>query len=248
MPLLKETDEKALFENYKKTGSVEDRNKIVERYLYIADILVKKYVNKGVDYDDLYQVASVALILAAERYDLDRGISFPAFATPTVLGEIKRYFRDKAWALKVPRRLKDISVKIPSVQLELEAELGRAPKVSEIAKKLDITEELVLEAMESSRSYSPVSLQQSFDEEEDSSFNLEQFTGMEETGFSRIEDSDFLRSMMEKLSKEEQHFFRLRFLEGLKQSEIAAQLGVSQMTVSRIEKKIKTKFKEDYLK
>ena len=134
-------DNREIFDAYKKSRSIEDRNKIVEKYLYIVNILVRKYLNRGVDYDDLYQVGSMALVLAAERYDPERGVDFPAFAAPTILGEIKRYFRDKGWAIKVPRKMKDLSVKIPSVKQKLEAELQRTPKVSEIAQRLDVTEE-----------------------------------------------------------------------------------------------------------
>ena len=141
-------DNREIFDAYKKSRSIEDRNKIVEKYLYIVNILVRKYLNRGVDYDDLYQVGSMALVLAAERYDPERGVDFPAFAAPTILGEIKRYFRDKGWAIKVPRKMKDLSVKIPSVKQKLEAELQRTPKVSEIAQRLDVTEEDVLQAME----------------------------------------------------------------------------------------------------
>ncbi|MEI3500963.1 MAG: sigma-70 family RNA polymerase sigma factor [Anaerovoracaceae bacterium] len=99
-------DNREIFDAYKKSRSIEDRNKIVEKYLYIVNILVRKYLNRGVDYDDLYQVGSMALVLAAERYDPERGVDFPAFAAPTILGEIKRYFRDKGWAIKVPRKMK----------------------------------------------------------------------------------------------------------------------------------------------
>ena len=141
-------DNREIFDAYKKSRSIEDRNKIVEKYLYIVNILVRKYLNRGVDYDDLYQVGSMALVLAAERYDPERGVDFPAFAAPTILGEIKRYFRDKGWAIKVPRKMKDLSVKIPSVKQKLEAELQRTPKVSEIAQRLDVTEEDVLQAMD----------------------------------------------------------------------------------------------------
>ena len=241
-------DNRELFDAYKKSRSIEDRNKIVEKYLYIVNILVKRYLNRGVDYDDLYQVGSMALVLAADRYDPERGVDFPAFATPTILGEIKRYFRDKGWAIKVPRKMKDLSVKIPSVKQELETELQRTPKVSEIAERLDVTEEDVLQAMESGRAYSAYSLQQSMDEDESDGgeSSLERYTGEEDSSFSTLENADFIKRTMQSFTPEERDFCNMRFVEGKTQQQIAEELGVSQMTVSRIEKKIKQKFKEEY--
>jgi len=242
--------DRELFQRYKETGSIEDRNRIVEKYLYIVNILIKRYLNKGVEYDDLYQVGSMALVLAAERYSPDRGVDFPAFATPTILGEIKRYFRDKGWAMKVPRRIKDLSVKIPKVQQELENELQRTPKVKEIADRLDVSEDLVLEAMESGKAYTAYSLQQTLNEDDGDggeSF-IERYTGEEDSAFSTLENADFLERVMQSFSPEEKKFCNMRFIEGKTQQQIAEELGVSQMTVSRIEKKIKAKFKEEYNK
>ena len=241
--------DRMLFEKYKESGSIEDRNRIVERYLYIVNIRIKRYLNKGVEYDDLYQVGSMALVLAAERYSPDRGVDFPAFATPTILGEIKRYFRDKGWAMKVPRRIKDLSVKIPKVQQELENELQRTPKVSEIAERLDVSEDLVLEAMESGKAYTAYSLQQTMnDDDSDGEAYIERYTGEEDSAFGTLENADFLERTMQSFSPEEKKFCNMRFIEGKTQQQIAEELGVSQMTVSRIEKKIKAKFKEEYNK
>ncbi len=241
--------DRMLFEQYKESGSIEDRNRIVERYLYIVNILIKRYLNKGVEYDDLYQVGSMALVLAAERYSPDRGVDFPAFATPTILGEIKRYFRDKGWAMKVPRRIKDLSVKIPKVQQELENELQRTPKVREIAERLDVSEDLVLEAMESGKAYTAYSLQQTMnDDDSDGEAYIERYTGEEDSAFGTLENADFLERTMQSFSPEEKKFCNMRFIEGKTQQQIAEELGVSQMTVSRIEKKIKAKFKEEYNK
>jgi len=244
-------DDIRVFEEFKRTGNKEFRNQIVEKYLYIVDILVKKYLNKGVEYDDLYQVGSMALVLAAERYDPDSGNGFTAYATPTILGEIKRYFRDKGWAMKVPRRLKDISVKINKVQQELETKLNRAPKVAEIAEALGEDEDTVLEAMESGKAYSAYSLQQSMDEDDKESSGpsfIERYTGEEDSGFNTLENADFLKRTMQAFSPEEKRFCSMRFIEGKTQQQIAEELGVSQMTVSRIEKKIKSRFKEEYTK
>lgn len=241
--------DKDLFVKYKQSKSIEDRNRIVEKYLYIVNILVKRYLNKGVEYDDLYQVGSMALVLAAERYDPDKGVDFPAFATPTILGEIKRYFRDKGWGMKVPRKMKDLSIKIPKIQQELENEFQRTPKISEIAERLGVSEDLILEALESGKAYSPYSLQQTMEESEnDGGAFIEQYTGEEDSNFATFENADFLERIMKTFSPEEKKFCSMRFVEGKTQQQIAQELKVSQMTVSRIEKKIKMKFKEEYLK
>lgn len=239
-----------LFEKYKASGDPEVRNKIVEKYLYLVEILIKKYLNRGVEYDDLYQVGALDLIMAVDRFDPERGISFSAFATPTILGEIKKYFRDKGWAVKVPRRLKDLSVRIPQVKMQLESKLGRTPTASEIADSLGVTAEDVLQAVESSRAYSTYSLQQA-DEDSDSeagtsSFPIEKYTGEEEQGFTTLENADFIEKTMRDFSDEEREFCRMRFVEEMTQQQIAKIMGVSQMTVSRIEKKIRNKFKEEY--
>ena len=134
------------FTEYKKNPTIELRNEIVEDHLYMVDILIRKYLNKGVEYDDLYQVGALALVQAVERFDPDRGFEFSSFATPTILGEIKKYFRDKQWSLKVPRRLKEISSKIQEVKDELYLEYRRAPTVAEMAKATGFTEEQIIEA------------------------------------------------------------------------------------------------------
>ena len=243
-------EDKKLFENFIETGNIDDRNKIVEKYLYLVDILVRRYLNKGIEYDDLYQVGSMALVMAADRYDPSKGVDFPAFATPTILGEIKRYFRDKGWAMKVPRKMKEISVRIPKVQEELESRLQRAPMISEIAEEMKISEEEVLEAMESGRAYTTYSLQQKLEESDSDSAAafLERYTGEEDKSFDTFENADFLRRTLDSFTTEEKRFCNMRFIEGMTQQQIAKALNVSQMTVSRLEKKIKAKFREEYAK
>lgn len=245
-----ETSNKELFEEYRRTKSIELRNKIVEKYLYMVDILVRKYLNKGVEYDDLYQVGSMALVFAVERYDVSKGYEFTSFATPTIIGEIKRYFRDKGWAVKVPRRLKEISAKIPKAKEILHGELLRTPTVSEIAEYLGYTDEEILEAMESGQAYGTYSLNQSFDEDGEDGDNsvLESFTGIEEKGYSSLENADLIKDVLQNFSETEQEIFKRRFFKNETQQDIAAAMGVSQMTISRIEKKLREKFKEAYYK
>jgi len=241
-------ENKILFEEYSRTRSVELRNRLVENYLYMVELLARKYINKGVDYDDLYQVGSMALVFAVERFDPSKGFEFTSFATPTIIGEIKRYFRDKGWAVKVPRRLKEISAQIPKVREEIEQRTGKVPSVAEIADVLGISQELVLEAMESGHSYGAYSLSQTFDDsgEDGDSSVFEKYLGQREAGYDSFELSDMIRSVYNDLTEKEQEIFRLRYMEHKTQQEIADLQGTSQMTISRIEKKLKEKFKAAY--
>lgn len=242
-----EVNNQELFEKYRQDKSIETRNEIVQKYLYVVDILIRKYLNKGVDYDDLYQVGSMALVFAVERFDLSRGFEFSSFATPTIIGEIKRYFRDKGWAMKVPRRLKELGARIPLAKEDLERTLLRSPKVSEIADYLGCSQEEVLEAMESNQAYGTFSLQQGFDENGEGDENtLDKYLGKEEDGYNKLENEELIRSVLEKLSDEEKQVFKMRFMDRIIQQEIAESLGVSQMTISRIEKKIREKFRKEF--
>ena len=240
-----EISNKALFDRYRETRSIELRNEIVEKYLYIVDILIKKYLNKGVDYEDLYQVGSMALVFAVERYDTSKGYEFTSFATPTIIGEIKRYFRDKGWAIKVPRRLKEISAQISPAKEYLYGRLNRIPTVSELAKYLGYTQEEILEAMEGGQAYSTYSLNQTFDEggDEGDGAVLEKYTGREEQGYHSFENAELIKTVMLDLSAKEKDIFKRRFFKNETQQDIAEEMGVSQMTISRLEKKIREKFR-----
>lgn len=240
-----EISNKELFDRYRETKSIELRNQIVEKYLYIVDILIKKYLNKGVDYEDLYQVGSMALVFAVERYDSSKGYEFTSFATPTIIGEIKRYFRDKGWAVKVPRRLKEISAQISPAKEYLFGRLNRIPTVTELAEYLGYSEEEILEAMEGGQAYSTYSLNQTFDEggDEGEGCVLEKYTGREEQGYHSFENAELIKSVMRDLSDKEKDIFLRRFFKNETQQDIAEEMGVSQMTISRLEKKIREKFK-----
>ena len=147
-------DTKELFRIYSKDKDNKDvRNILIERHLYLVNLLAKKYINKGVEYEDLYQVGSLALIYAIDRYDIGKGYEFSSFATPTIIGEIKKYFRDKVWALRVPRRVQELSKKISEAKVALEQENKTHPKVKDIADYIGCSEEEVLEAMEASYGY-----------------------------------------------------------------------------------------------
>ncbi|HAF60036.1 MAG TPA: B/F/G family RNA polymerase sigma-70 factor [Clostridiales bacterium UBA9856] len=237
-----------LFEEYSRTKDLNIRNQIVEKYLYMVDILAKKFINKGVDYDDLYQIGSMALVFAVERFDPNKGYEFTSFATPTIIGEIKRYFRDKGWAVKVPRKWKEISAKLPAAKEALHQRLGRAPLVSEIAEYLGYSEEDILEAMESGQAYGTFSLQQTYDDggNEGEASIFEKYTARDEVGYINFENSEVIKAVLNKLNDQERKVFRMRFFDEKTQQQIADEIGVSQMTVSRLEKKLRDKFREEY--
>ena len=233
-----------LFDRYKKTGDIEIRNELVEKYLYMVEVLIRKYLNKGVDYDDLYQVGAMALVSAVERFDPDKGFEFSSFATPTILGEIKKYFRDKEWILKVPRRQKEISLKIPAAKDVLYEKLGRTPTVAEISEYLGYSEEDVLQAIESGQAYGTYSLNQTFEENGDDGEGavFEKYTAMDELGNDRFEMAELINYVVSGFTQNEKMVFRWRFLENRTQSEIAEKLDVSHLTVSILVKGIKQKF------
>jgi RNA polymerase sigma-B factor len=236
-----------LFREYRETKSAVLRDKLVEKNLYLAEVLGRKYIGRGVDYDDLYQVAAYALILAIVRYDPDKGAKFATYATPTIIGEIKKYFRDSMWSLKVPRRLKEISMKIIEAKEEFHELFGHVPTVKELALHLNVSEEEVLEALESGRAYSTYSLDQETDPyEEGETSPFEKFLGDEEAGYESFENSGVLEKVIAELSPTEKEIIRKRFLHEVTQREVADALGISQMTVSRIETAMKEKFRAEY--
>jgi len=240
-----------MFARYAETRDVEVRNEIVCAYLYMVDILIRKYLNKGVDYDDLYQVAAMALVSAVDRFDVSKGYEFTSFATPTILGEIKKHFRDKEWSLKVPRRLKEIGIGISDAKEELFVKLQRMPNVSELAEHMKCSEEELLEAMESGKAYGAYSLHQSiFENEEDGEAGrvLEKFTAIEDKGYRSLEYEEIIRKVVADLSDNEKRIFHKKFIQNKTQTEIAKEIKVSQMTVSRAEKNIKTKLLKELSK
>ena len=241
--------ERELFENYRKEPTTEKRNELVEKYLYMVDILIRKYLGKGVEYDDLYQVAALALVQAVERFDPDKGFEFSTFATPTIIGEIKKYFRDKQWSLKVPRRLKETAAKVQDARDSLENELQRSPTVQEIAEKTGLSEEDLIEALEGSKAYGTFSLDRTFEDGGDDGEGsaLERYTGFDEKGYDRVELAELIDSVVSGMSERNKYIFRERFLNNRSQSEIARELGVSQMTVSRAERNMVETFRKQML-
>ena len=236
-----------LFNRYAENPTIELRNKIVEENLYMVDILIRKYLGKGVDYDDLYQVGALALVSAVERFDISKGYEFKSFATPTILGEIKKYFRDKQWSLKVPRRLKEIATKVQEVRSELSSKLGRSPSIDEISEATGFTHEQIMQALESSKAYGTYSLDSAsaVGSEESEDNPLEKYIGFDDLGYERIEINEIVSKVLKNLSENYRYIFRERFIENRSQAAIAKELGVSQMTVSRAEKSIVEQFRKE---
>ncbi|MGE4283293.1 MAG: SigB/SigF/SigG family RNA polymerase sigma factor [Clostridia bacterium] len=243
---LEHMSEEQLFLEYISTKDKSTRNYIINKYLYIAEILTKKFLNRGLEYDDLYQVACIGLIQAVERFDADKGVKFSSFATPTIIGEIKRHFRDKGNIIRVPRRIYEIYQKVNQAKHALSQTLGRVPKVEEIAEYLNLSEETILEVIESANVSAVQSLDQSVYSDEETT--LEAFLGEEDSTFSRIENKDFIEKSLKDFNEAEKEFIHQRYYKKKTQKQIAELLGVSQMYVSRLEKKIIDKFKRLYYK
>ncbi|SHH36103.1 RNA polymerase sigma-B factor [Anaerosphaera aminiphila DSM 21120] len=243
---LTKEERKELFKEYKETNDPELRDILIEEHLYIAEILSKKYSGRGIDYDDIYQVASIGLIYAIDRYDLSKGYEFSSFATPTIIGEIKKYFRDKGWTIRVPRRIQELSKKINDAKVHLSQEYQRTPTINDIAEYLDSTPEEILESIEASKVYSPQSLDVVYDSNnDDKEINLSDLIGEDERYFDKIEMKDFFEKLMEDLNDVEKTILLDRYFNKKTQVSIAKKLNISQMTVSRIEKKVLDKMKKE---
>ena len=220
-----------MFERYRRTGDQAARAELVARFLPLARHLANRYRERG-EYDDLVQVASYALVKAIDRYDLDRGLAFSSFAVPTIVGELKRYFRDHGWAVRVPRELKDRSLAVRRTSERLGARLGRSPTPGEIAFAMDSSVELVLEALQTASALHPDRLDAP--NETGDGEHEDHAVAAEESGYALAEASATLKPLLAHLTPRERAMLRLRFEEDLTQSEIAAQLGISQMQVSRV--------------
>ncbi|SCG84589.1 RNA polymerase sigma-B factor Sigma-37 [Proteiniborus sp. DW1] len=246
---LTKINSKELFKKYSENRASHIREELIKRHLYIAEILSKKYVNRGIDYEDIYQVACIGLIYAVDRYDISKGYEFSSFATPTIIGEIKKHFRDKGWAIRVPRRIQELSKKINVSKNTLSQTLQRTPTVDELAEYLQCSSEEILEAMEASKVYTPHSLDVVFDSNgDDKDVNLAELIGEDDKYFTTIENNDFLKKNIEKLNDMEKKILYDRYFNKKTQFEIAKELNISQMTVSRMEKKIIEKFKKELKK
>jgi RNA polymerase sigma-B factor len=226
-------EDRRLLERYHRLGDPAAREALVERFLPLARQLARRYQRGGEPLDDLVQVASLGLLKAIDRFEPDRTTAFSSFAVPTILGELKRHFRDRGWSVRVPRDLQELAVRVERVADELALELGRAPTPAEIAEHIGVTSEQVLEAREAAGAYRAVSLDRPRDDEEEGD-GMADTMGVEDPGFGLAEDAATVERLMTVLTDREREVLRLRFAEDLTQSEIGARVGVSQMHVSRL--------------
>ncbi|MFK0042953.1 RNA polymerase sigma factor SigF [Streptomyces sp. NPDC090741] len=216
-------------------GSVEKaelRNRLVRMHLPLVEHLARRFRNRGEPLDDLTQVATIGLIKSVDRFDPDRGVEFSTYATPTVVGEIKRHFRDKGWAVRVPRRLQELRLSLTTATAELSQQHGRSPTVHELAERLGISEEEVLEGLESANAYSTLSLD--VPDTDDESPAVADTLGSEDEALEGVEYRESLKPLLEGLPPREKRILLLRFFGNMTQSQIAQEVGISQMHVSRL--------------
>jgi RNA polymerase sigma-B factor len=209
------------------------RDQLVEMHLPLVEYLARRFRNRGEPLDDLIQVATIGLIKSVDRFDLERGVEFSTYATPTIVGEIKRHFRDKGWAIRVPRRLQELKLSLTKATSELSQKLGRSPTVAELAGHLGMSEEEVLEGLESANAYSAVSLDAPDGGDEDAPAVADSL-GITDEALEGVEYRESLKPLLEKLPAREKRILMLRFFGNMTQSQIAAELGISQMHVSRL--------------
>ena len=227
-------EERWLFARYQRHGDRAAQEALVNRFLPLARQLARRYARSNEPLEDLVQVASLGLLKAIDRFDPTRATAFSSFAVPTILGELKRHFRDKGWSLRVPRDLQELAVRVERVTDDLESERGRAPTSDEIARRIGVSTERVLDAREASAAYRAVSLDRPRDDDAEAGDDLVDVIGVEDPGYYLADEAATVERLMSVLSDREREVLRLRFAEDLTQSEIGARVGVSQMHISRL--------------
>jgi RNA polymerase sigma-B factor len=225
-------EERRLFESLRSDPSTEARERAFQRYLPLARSLAGRYRHTDEPIEDLEQVASIGLLKAIDRFDPDRGSAFSSFAVPTILGELRRHFRDTTWALRVPRQLQELTLRIERARDELTSSLGRPPTIAELSERLDASEELLLQALDLTVAQHPVPLDDPAFEDDDVA--TEPTPGRVDDGYARAEDRAVLAPLLATLGAQDAEIVLLRFREDLTQDAIAGRVGVSQMHVSRV--------------
>lgn len=231
-------DAQALLREYSRTRDIQVRNRLVILHERMVRYLASRFGSgAGTSLDDLVQVGYVGLIAAIDRFDPDKGVSFVTFAVPTILGEIKRYFRDQTWGLKAPRRLRELGLSLRKLREQLEQSLGRPPTVPEMALAAGVTEERLLQAMDLDRIYQPASLDAHLqDENGDDKSSFWEAIGRPDPELMAIEEREMVRHALERLDQRQRAIIYYRFFEDASQAEVAGRLGISQMHVSRLER------------
>jgi RNA polymerase sigma-B factor len=227
--------DKVLLRRYHEQGDLAARKQLIERYMSLVRSLARRYSYRGEQLEDLVQIGAIGLIKAIDRFDVNRGVELTTYATPNIIGEIKRNFRDRGWSVRVPRGLQELNIQLSRLIEELTVQHARSPTIAELAKSAGVSEEEVLEALESGRAYSALSLSAgSAGHDEDGELDPLESLGTEEHQYEVSEDRAVLAPGFRVLDERERKILHLRFFEGLTQSQIAQQVGISQMHVSRL--------------
>ncbi len=242
--MTRESD-KVLLRRYHEEGDVSAREQLIEQYMSLVRSLARRYSYRGEQLEDLVQIGAIGLIKAIDRFDVNRGVELTTYATPNIIGEIKRHFRDRGWAVRVPRGLQELNIQLSRLLEEQTVQLGRSPTIAELAKAAGVTDEEVLEALESGRAYSSLSLSGGSGGDEEGELDPLESLGTEEHQYEVSEDRAVLEPGFRVLDERERTILHLRFFEGLTQSQIAQQVGISQMHVSRLIRRSLEKIREE---
>jgi RNA polymerase sigma-B factor len=230
-PQIPKPEVKVMFRQLRSTEDADLRARLIEGHLGLVEYLARRFAGRGEPLDDLIQVATIGLVKAVDRFDPDREVEFSTYATPTIVGELKRHFRDKGWAVRVPRRLQELNLRLGSVIGKLSQDLQRSPTVAEIAKAAGTTEDEVLEGLDSAHAYRLISLDAPAGEE---GLSYHEQIGEHDSAIEALEDWVSVGPLIQQLAPRERRMLYLRFFKGKTQSEIADELGISQMHVSRL--------------
>jgi RNA polymerase sigma-B factor len=247
VPVHEEKADRELLRRYHGRGDLEARERLIEQYLPLVRSLARRYSYRGEQLEDLVQVGCIGLIKAIDRFDIDRGVELTTYATPNIIGEIKRHFRDKGWSVRVPRGLQELNVRLSHLVEELTVQLERSPTIAELAKAASVEEEEVLEALESGQAYATLSLSSpgGGGGEDGSDLDPLESLGEIEHEYEVSEDRAVLAPGLRALDDRERRILHLRFFEGLTQSQIAQQVGISQMHVSRLIRRALEKIRDE---
>ena len=239
-------NDKVLLRRYHEHGDLAAREQLIEQYMSLVRSLARRYSYRGEQLEDLVQIGAIGLIKAIDRFDVNRGVELTTYATPNIIGEIKRHFRDRGWSVRVPRGLQELNIQLSRLIEQLTVQHGRSPTIAELAKSAEVSEEEVLEALESGRAYSSLSLSAgSAGHDDDGELDPLESLGTEEHQYEVSEDRAVLAPGFRVLDERERKILHLRFFEGLTQSQIAQQVGISQMHVSRLIRRSLEKIREE---
>ena len=230
-----QSDRQQMLEEYCKTRDIMLRNTLAEEYLYMAQAVARRFSGRGAEVDDLIQVASVALLRALERYDVEKGVAFTSFAVPTMVGEIRNYLRDRVKPLRFPRQSSELLLKISRERESFLQKHMREPSVLELSSALNVPQDAVLDALEVQRAAQSVSLDASLSKEEPAT--LSELLGQEETAYNDLEVVDYINRLLSQLEGKARYVLEQRFFHQRNQRDIARELGISQMQVSRLERR-----------